>query len=122
MYIPTQEERYSKIAKITLFLCVIVPSAVVAWLAHVAGWLGGCIAFLHPIASPLALMGVNPSAALCLSALVQGMGLYVLLRSKSLSAKAQCTVAITWGMTLALLLRLMIAFEAWLAVHGGMAE
>ncbi len=36
MYIPTQEERYSKVVRLTLLLCVIIPPALVMWLAEIA--------------------------------------------------------------------------------------
>ena len=49
MYIPTQEERYSKVARLTLFLCIMLPSA---------------------IAMPLDWAGFNKVAAICISALI----------------------------------------------------
>lgn len=118
MYVPTQQERYSKVARITLFLCVIIPCGVVAWLGGVDDWLGCMLAFLQPIALPLSYMGLGANAALCLSALVQGIAFFPLSRSRKLSPKAKLTVAVTWGMSSALLLRLLLAFEAWRSVMG----
>lgn len=118
MYIPTQQERYSKVAKITLFLCVIVPSGIVAWLGGVRDWGGCALAFLQPIALPLSYMGFGANAALCLSALVQAIAFFLLARHRRLTPKAKLTIAVTWGMAFALLLRLLLAFEAWRSVVG----
>ncbi len=118
MYIPTQQERYSKVASITLFLCVIIPSGVVYWLAGVQDFVMCCAAFLWPIAWPLDRMGFNGTAALSLSALAQACVFWYIIRTKRLSPKAKLTIAVTWGMAFALLLRLLVAFELWLLVTG----
>ena len=36
-----------------------------------------------------------------------------MVRSRTLTAKGKVTLAITWGMLFALILRLMIAYEIW---------
>ena len=119
MYIPTQEERYSKVARITLFLCVIAPSCVVAWLGQVGDILSCLFAFLFPIALPLNYCGVGPMGAMCISALVQGIAFFAMVRSRTLTPKGKVTLAITWGMFFALALRVMIAYEVWLQATGG---
>lgn len=113
MYIPTQEERYAKAPRWTLLLCLLVPSAVVMW------FYGGVndvflfiTAFIQPLAALLVKLYFNDTAALCLSALVQGVAFFVVARRKRLSAKAKLTICITWGMSMALLLRLLLA--GWL--------
>ena len=118
MYIPTQEERYSKVAKLTLFLCVLVPSAVVLWLAEIADLLTCSYAFLLPVAMPLDWVGFNKVAAICISALIQGIIFFWLAVTRKLSAKTKTTIAITWGMSFALILKLLIAFSVYRAVRG----
>ena len=118
MYIPTQEERYSKVARLTLLLCVIVPSAVVMWLAEIADLMTCAYAFLLPVAMPLDWVGFNKVAAICISALIQGIIFFWLAVTRKLSAKAKTTIAITWGMSFALILRLLIAFSIYRAVRG----
>lgn len=118
MYIPTQEERYSKVARLTLFLCIMLPSAIVMWLAEIAE-LSNCLyAFLLPIAMPLDWVGFNKVAAICISALIQGILFFWLAKTKKLSAKAKTTIAVTWGMGFALILRILIAFAIYQAVKA----
>ena len=118
MYIPTQEERYSKVARLTLLLCVLVPSAVVMWLAEIADLATCAYAFLLPLAMPLDWLGFNKVAALCISALLQGIVFFWLCASRKISAKSKATIAVTWGMGLALILKLLIAFSVYRAVRG----
>ncbi len=118
VYIPTQQERYRKVASITLFLCVIIPCGVVYWLAGVQDFVMCCAAFLWPIAWPLDKLGFNGTAALSISAFVQACAFWYVLRSKRLSPKAKLTIAVTWGMAFALLLKILIAFELWRQVTG----
>ena len=118
MYIPTQEERYSKVARLTLFLCIMLPSAIVMWLAEIAE-LSNCLyAFLLPIAMPLDWAGFNKVAAICISALIQGILFFWLAKTKKLSAKAKTTIAVSWGMGFALILRILIAFAIYQAVKA----
>ena len=119
MYIPTQQERYSKVARITLFLCVIVPSGIVAWLGQVGDILACTFAFLFPSALPLNYFGLSPMASMCLSALVQAIAFFCMVRSRTLTPKGKVTIAITWGMLFALILRLMIAYEVWQQATSG---
>jgi hypothetical protein len=118
MYIPTQEERYSKVARLTLMLCVVVPSAVVMWLSEIAELTSCTYAFLLPVAMPLDMIGFNKTAAICISALVQGILFFWLAATKKLSAKAKTTIAVTWGMSFALILKILIAFSVYRAVRG----
>ena len=118
MYIPTQEERYSKVARLTLLLCVVVPSAVVMWLAEITDLLTCSYAFLLPVAMPLDWVGFNKVAAICISALIQGIIFFWLAITRKLSAKTKSTIAITWGMSFALILKLLIAFSVYRAVRG----
>lgn len=118
MYIPTQKERYSKVAQITLLLCVMIPSGVVAWLGGVEDVLSCCIAFLWAVAQPLVYMGFAKPAALCLSALVQAVTFFWMARTPRLTARGKLTIAVTWGMAFALILRILIAFELWRSIAG----
>ena len=118
MYIPTQEERYSKVARLTLLLCIIAPSAVVMWLAEITDLLTCCYSFLLPVAMPLDWLGFNKVAAICISALIQGIVFFWLAVNKKMSAKTRTTIAVTWGMSFALLLKVLIAFSVYRAVRG----
>ncbi len=118
VYIPTQQERYSKVAAITLFLCVIIPSGIVYWLSGVQDFVMCLAAFLWALAYPLDLMGFNSSAAFCLSAFVQAGAFWGLIRARRLSPKAKLTIAVTWGMGFALLLKLFVAFALYRQVTG----
>lgn len=120
MYIPTQEERYSKAAKITLLLCVIVPAGIVAWLGQLGDILYCACGFLWPIALPLISLGFSTWGALCLSALTQAIVFFCITRSRKLTAKGKVTLCITWGMLFALILRLIIAYEIWLSVRDAL--
>ncbi len=107
MYIPTQEERYSKAARLTLLLCIIIPAGVVVWLA--GGSLSDCTAaFLLPISLLLDKVGFNATAAACISALIQFIFFLWLTRSRKLTPKNRLTIAITWGMLFALIVRIAI--------------
>lgn len=118
MYIPTQEERYSKVAKLTLFLCIMLPSAVVMWLSEIAELTNCLYAFLLPVAMPLDWVGFNKVAAICISALIQGILFFWLATSKKLKAKTKTTIAVTWGMSFALILRILIAFAIYQAARS----
>ena len=118
MYIPTQKERYSKVAQITLLLCVMIPSGVVAWLGGMEDVLSCSMAFLWPVAQPLVYMGFAKPAALCLSALVQAAAFFWMARTHRLTARGKLTIAVTWGMAFALVLRVLIAFELWRSITG----
>ncbi|MDO5469857.1 MAG: hypothetical protein Q4F38_01030 [Akkermansia sp.] len=122
MYIPTQEERYSKVAKITLFMCVVVPSGVVAWAyGNVQDLLACAFAFLEPPAVLFRASGCSSSTAFVLSVVVQALAFFLLARSRKMTAKGKLTVAVTWGMLFALILRLLIAWQFWVAAGGGQA-
>ena len=118
MYIPTQEERYSKVARLTLALCIMAPSAVVMWLSEITDLLTCCYSFLLPVAMPLDWLGFNKVAAICISALIQGILFFWLAVSRKLSAKTKTTIAVTWGMSFALILKILIAFSVYRAVRG----
>lgn len=118
MYIPTQEERYRKVATLTLLLCLLIPSAVVAWLAEAGDLLSCSIAFLQPLALLFDGIGFNATAALCFSATVHALLFWRLAVTKRLSAKKKLTIAVTCGMLNGLLLRLLIAFLLWRQVTG----
>lgn len=118
MYIPTQEERYRKVATLTLLLCLLIPSAVVAWLADAGDVLTCGAAFLQPLALLFDALGFNAAAALCFSATVQALIFWRLAVTKRLTPKQRLTIAVTWGMLTALLLRLLLAFMLWRQVTG----
>lgn len=118
MYIPTQAERYARVARLTLLLCVVLPSAVVAYLGDMGDLLSCVAGFLQPLAWLLDLAGFNATAALCVSALVQALLWWRLARTRRLSPKQRLTLAICWGMLTALALRLLIAFTLWRQLTG----
>lgn len=113
MYIPTQQERYSKAAKITLLLCVMMPSSVVAWLLGIRQAALLLFAFLMPVSMPLDWLGFNKTAALIIAALLEGLAYVALILIPKLSPKTRLTIAITWGMTFAFLLKLFNAYDIW---------
>ncbi len=118
MYIPTQEERYSKVAGYTLFLCVLVPSGVVLWLyGHEQDLLACAFAFLEPPAVLFRAGGMSSTVAFLLSAAVQAVAFFCLRRSVRLTPKGKLTLAVTWGMLWALILRLLIAWQYWQAAQ-----
>lgn len=119
MYIPTQEERYRKVATATLLLCLVMPSAVVAWLADAADVLSCAAAFLQPLALLFDTLGFNAAAAMCCSATLHAVLFWCLVKvKKSLTPKHKLTIAVTWGMLTALLLRVLVAFTLWRQVTG----
>lgn len=105
-------------AQITLLLCVMIPSGVVAWLGGMDDVLSCSMAFLWPVAQPLVYMGFAKPAALCLSALVQAVAFFWMARTHRLTARGKLTIAVTWGMAFALVLRMLIAFELWRSITG----
>lgn len=118
MYIPTQEERYRKVATLTLLLCLVIPSAVVAWLADTDDLLACIAAFLQPLALLFDGIGFNGTAAVCLSATVHALAFWRLVVAKRLTPKQRLTIAVTYGMATALLLRLLHAFMLWRLFTG----
>ena len=105
-------------AQITLLLCVMIPSGVVAWLGGIDDVFSCIIAFLWALARPLEYLGFTKVAALCLSALVQAIAFFWMAKSRKLTARGKLTIAVTWGMSFALILRVLIAFELWRSVTG----
>ena len=114
VFIPTQEVRYSKFARLTLFLCVMLPSAVVIWVGGDHDILACAIGFLWPLALPLSLVDFPAVVALCCSALVQAAVFFLMVRNRKLTPRGKATFAITWGMLFAFLLRLALAYQVWL--------
>lgn len=122
MYIPTQEERYRKVAGLTLFMCVLVPPGVVAWAyGNEQDLLACAFAFLEPLAFVLKVSGCTSTVAFTLSALLQAVLFFWLSRTGKLTPKGRLTVAVTWGMLTALVLRLLIAWQFWVAAGGSQA-
>lgn len=119
MYIPTRTERYSKAARASLLLCVIIPPGIVAWLYAYNDLLFSLTAFLWPLALPLCYAGMKSALALCLSALLQAIVFFQMTRSPRLTPRGRLTIAVTWGMFSALILRLLIAFEIWRQIIQG---
>ncbi len=119
VYIPTQEVRYSKLARLTLFLCVMLPSAVVMWLGGDHDLVSCAMGFLWPLALPLAFVDFPMVGAICCSALVQASVFFLMVRSHKLSPRGKATFSITWGMLFAFLLRLALAYQVWLAALPG---
>lgn len=118
MYIPTRAERYSKAARLSLLLCIVIPGGIVAWLYAYNDLLFSLSAFLWPIALPLRYAGMNTAPALCVSALLQSILFFWMVRTPRLTPRGRLTFAVTWGMLFAFLLRVLIAFEIWRQAGG----
>lgn len=117
MYIPTQEERYSKVAWYTLLMCLVLPSGVVAWAYGDFSDLLWCLfAFTLPAAQVFGALGVASTAAVIFSCLLHALGFYWLAKRSKWRPKTKLTLVVTWGMATALVLRLMIAYTLWRAV------
>lgn len=118
MYIPTQEERYSKKSTATLLLCVIAPSAVILGLMGVTNLMLLLSAFIQPLAFLIEQCGLSNTMGIVLSSLLQAILFFMLARAKKLSPKRRLTIAIVWGMSLALALKLIVVFAQYLsALH-----
>lgn len=119
MYIPTRAERYGKAARLSLLLCIVLPSGIVAWLYAYNDLLFSLTAFLWPIALPLRYTGMNNVPALCISAFLQAVIFFWMARTPCLTPRGRLTFAVTWGMFFAFVLRLLIAFEIWRQIIQG---
>lgn len=114
MFIPTQEERYSKRTFVTLVLCVMLPSAVYAYfhsaqfdvpVDSIAGMLNLIFFFTHPLAVLFLKLGLPKMTA---AGVTWGIGgtvaslfvhlalIYLIYRSK-LTVKRAVTLAVTIG-------------------------
>lgn len=114
MYIPTQEERYSKKSTATLLLCVIAPSAVILGLMGVTNLMLLLTAFVQPLAFLIEQCGLSNTMGIVISSLLQAILFFMLARTKKFSPKRRLTIAIVWGMSLALTLKLIIVFAQYL--------
>ena len=112
MYIPTQEERYSRVAWYTMLLCLVIPSGVVQW-AYLKGTddlLECAMAFVQPLTHLLSAIGLHAGAAYIISALIHALAFFWLVKLCKWSAKKKLTVTVTWGMATAFIWRLMIFY------------
>ncbi|MBQ4635370.1 MAG: hypothetical protein IJB64_02930 [Akkermansia sp.] len=117
MYIPTQEERYSKVAWYTLLMCLVLPAGVVAWAYGDFSDLFWCIfAFTLPLAHLISAMGVAFTASVIFSCIIHAAAFYWLAKRCKWAPKKKLTLVITWGMFTALILRLMIAYMLWQSI------
>lgn len=117
MYIPTQEERYSKVAWYTLLMCLAVPSGVVAWAyGDISSLLTCAFAFTIPLARLLELVGISSGFAMIISSLLHAWGFYWISKRCKWAPKKKLTLVVTWGMFTALILRVMIAYTVWCIV------
>ncbi len=114
MYIPTQKERYSSVANITLLLCVIAPSSVVAWFYTKLSFGVIMSAFTWPLALPLQPVLGSLGGAMIMSSVLQLVA-FLLLRRSKMPAKKKLTIAIVWGMSFALIVRFLIAYTVYQA-------
>ncbi len=113
MYIPTQEERYSKGGVLTLLLCVIIPSAVILYLKNIHDALQLVGAFTLPPAFLFQAAGLQPAGAVALSTAAQALAFFLLARRSRLTPKTKLTIAITWGMFLALALKIILVYTEY---------
>ena len=110
MYIPTQEERYSRVAWYTMLMCLVIPSGVVHW-AYLKGTdnlLDCAMAFLQPMAHLLAGIGLLNGAAYLVSTVIHALAFFWLVKRCKWTAKKKLTAVVTWGMATAFVWRLMI--------------
>ncbi len=115
MYIPTQKERYSSVANLTLLLCVIAPSCFVAWIYTEMGFGGIMSAFSWPLAFVFQAIFGSFAAGMLMSSVLMLVAFMLLRRSKMLPKK-KLTIAIIWGMSFALIVRILIAYQLYIAV------
>lgn len=119
MYIPTQEERYSKVAWYTLLMCLVLPSGVVAWAYGDFSDLMWCLfAFTLPLAHLLHAVGIAFTASVVFSSLLHALGFYWVTKRCKWKPKSKLTLVVTWGMFTALVLRLMVAYTLWQSIVG----
>lgn len=119
MYIPTQKERYSKVAWYTLLLCMMLPSGLVAWAYGDFTSLAWCAcAFLLPMTHLLVWTGASFGGAVMISSVFHSIAFFWLVKRCRWKPKTRLTVAVTYGMLTALILRLMIAYIVWKSVVG----
>ncbi len=111
MYIPTQKERYSAVGNFTLLLYIVIPSAVVMGLYSGLSFMMMLSGFALPLAWPLAHAMGNLGGAMIISSVLQLVA-YLLLRRSKMPAKKKLTIAILWGMSFALIVRIILAFES----------
>lgn len=119
MYIPTQQERYSKVAWYTLLLCLVLPSGLVAWAyGEIDSLLWCACAFVLPMARALTATGASFGGAVMLSSVFYALFFFWLIKRCKWKPKTRLTLAVTWGMCNALVLRLMIAYLLWRSIVG----
>jgi hypothetical protein len=124
MYIPTQEERYSKRSLLTLMLCVIAPCGVYAFslsnkfseplqalgLPDGMGWAEMLIYFSYPLAYGLAHIGLPWTAGVIVSILVHAGILTFIYTRKEMTVKTMISWAIGLGMADLLAMKLINCF------------
>ncbi len=117
MYIPTQEERYSKKGIVSLILCNIVPSCLYLsmqskeLMMHPGQEWDAVMkiftAFAYPLAGVFSLMGIPFFWwAIGISVVLHGGFIYWLKKSKKLNAKKAVCIALSLGMLEFLILKL----------------
>lgn len=110
MYIPTQQERYSKVAWYTILMCLVIPAGVVQFAYDKqTNDLSVCAtAFLQPLVYLFSALGMHTGFAYIFSAVVYAVLFFWLLRRCQWQAKKKLTFAVTLGMFSALVWRLII--------------
>ncbi|MEG2809416.1 MAG: hypothetical protein RR889_02075 [Akkermansia sp.] len=122
MFIPTQEERYSKKSLVTLSLCVMAPSVVYAYLIadrmlfpvdSIMGMLNLILFFTYPLAFVFSKMGIPWYfwGIIC-SLLVHVGGVGYIYRSEKITPKHALVIAVTVGMLELLILKMMNAMPS----------
>lgn len=110
MYIPTQQERYSKVAWYTILMCLVIPTGVVQYAYDKqTNDLTVCVtAFLQPLVYLFSAIGMQVGFAYVFSCLVYAVLFFWLVRRCRWQAKKKLTFAVTLGMLSALVWRLII--------------
>lgn len=110
MYIPTQQERYSKVAWYTILMCLVIPTGVVQYAYHKqTDDLTVCAtAFLQPLVYLFSAIGMKTGFAYIFSAVLYAILFFWLLRRCKWQAKKKLTFVVLLGMLTALVWRLII--------------
>ncbi len=110
MYIPTQQERYSKVAWYTILMCLVIPTGVVqyAYDKQTDDLTVCATAFLQPLVHLFSAIGMKPGFAYIFSAVLYAILFFWLLRRCKWAAKKKLTIVVIVGMLTALAWRLII--------------
>ena len=110
MYIPTQQERYSKVAWYTMLMCMVIPTGVVqyAYDKQTNDLTVCATAFLQPPVYLLTAMGMQAGFDYMVATVLYAILFFWLWRRCRWQPKKKLTFAVTVGMLSAVVWRLII--------------